>query len=243
MRSLLVIPGDDEARLAAALASAAHAVVVDLAVAAGRRDAARSNAARVLIAAAGRPDAPALIVRVHPLDSGETDRDLDAIMPAAPFAVILPGTRGAASVQQLSAKLAVREALSAIEEGATGIVAVIDTAEGLLAAAHLRGSSARVIGLAWDAEALAAEVGAEARDGDGAFAAPLQTARDLTCFAAAAAGVAAIDTAFSEAGEGERLRAEADDARRAGFAAKLAVDPVQAAIINAAFAGREMDGT
>ena len=97
MRSLLIAPGDDAAKLAAALASAAHAVVVDLDVAAG---AARGGAGEC---GAGRsprrrsvPMAPALIVRVSPLESGETDRDLDAIMPAAPFAVMLPRTRGAA---------------------------------------------------------------------------------------------------------------------------------------------------
>ncbi len=240
MRSLLITPGDDAERLAAALASKAHAVVVDLDVAPERRDAARRNAARALNGDPQRPDAPALIVRVSPLDSGETDRDLDAIMADAPFAVLLPRSQGAVSVQQLSTKLAVREALNAIEDGATAIIAAIDTAEGLLAAASLRGSSARLVGVAWDAEALAAEVGAEgARDADGEFLGPLRTARDVTLFAAAAAGVGAIDAAFAEPGHAEALREETDTARRAGFVAKLAVDPAQAAIVNAVFAGED----
>ena len=235
MRSLLIAPGDDAARLAEALASAAHAVVVDLDVAADRREAARVHAARVLAEAPQGPGAPVLIVRVSALESGETDRDLDAIMPAAPFAVMLPRTRGAMCVQQLSVKLALREALNAIEDGATAIVASVDTAEGLLAAASLRASSKRLIGLAWDAEALAADVGAEAsRDGDGALIGPLRTARDGTLFAAAAAGVGAIDTSPAGASAGA-LRAEAVAARRVGFVAKLVLAPAEAAIINEAF--------
>lgn len=235
MRSLILTPGDDAARLAAALTSLAHAVVIDLDLAADRREAARGNAARALAAEKLRPDAPELIVRLSPLDSGETDRDLDAIMAAGPFAVMLPRTRGTPDVQQLSSKLALREALNALEDGATAIVASIDTAQGLLAAARLRGSSARLIGVAWDAEALSAEVGAEAsRDRDGALVAPLRTARDLILFAAAAAGVNAIDTIFA-GGRDDALRADAEAARRSGFVAKLALDPAQAAIINTAF--------
>ena len=237
MRSLILTPGDDRARLTAALASQAHAVVIDLDLAADRREPARANAARALIEERRHPEALDLIVRLSSLDSGETDRDLDAIMAAAPFAVMLPRTRGASDVQQLSSKLALHEALNALDDGATAIVASIDTAEGLLAAASLRGASARLIGLAWDAAALSAEVGAEAsRDEGGALVAPLQTARDLVLLAAAAARISAIDTAFAGDPDTAGLFAEADAARGSGFVAKLALDPAQAAIINAAFA-------
>lgn len=236
MRSLLLVAGDDPARLAAALSSAAHAVVVDLGVAAERREAARANAVRALADEARHPDGPSLIVRVNPLDSGETDADLDAIMPGAPFAVMLPKVRGGASVQQLAMKLALREALNGLDDGATAIIASIDDAAGLLAAAGLRDASARLAAVAWDAEAIAAEVGTQqARDGAGGFTAPLGTARDLVLIAAAAAGVAAIDTGFSRPGS-DALGPEATGARRAGFAAKIARDPAEAAIVNAAFA-------
>jgi citrate lyase subunit beta/citryl-CoA lyase len=234
MRSFLIAAADDEAALAAALRSAADAVVIDLDAAAGRRAAARANAARALAGADRAGDKP-LIVRVSPLESGETDADLDGVMAAAPFAILLPRTRGAADVQQLSAKLAVREALHAIQDGATAIIASIGTAQGLLAAGRLGGSSARLVGLARDAEAIAADVGARgARDRDG-LAAPLRTARDLTLLAAAAAGIRAIDTTFAGPSESGRLDAETAEAFRAGFAAKLALDPGEASAINAAF--------
>src|SRR5208283_1143164 len=113
--------------------------------------------------------------------------------------------------------------------------ASIDTAECLLAAASLRGSSARLAAVAWDADALAAKIGVEARH-DGDLVAPLQTARDLVRFAAAAALIGAIDTAFAGGADAAGLPAEAEAARRSGFVAKLAIDVAQAAIINEAFA-------
>jgi citrate lyase subunit beta/citryl-CoA lyase len=230
MRSLLLTPGDDDAKLAAALASPAHAVVIDLGVAPKRREAARANALRWLREAT--PDSPSLIVRVNPLESGETERDLDAIMLAAPFAVMLPKALGGASVQHLSVKLALREALNGLEDGATAILAVIDTAEALLAAASFRGASARLIGLAWDAEALQADIGAIP---SGARSGSLRIAREMTVFAAAAARIHAIDAAFLPAFDIDGLEANARAARLDGFAAKLALDPRETAIINEAF--------
>jgi len=124
MRSLLIAPADEK-RLAEALASGAGAVIVDLALAAPeKRAAARVAAARFLKQARAREGAPALVIGVNALDSGETDADLDAVMGSAPDAILLPGSLGAASVQQLSAKLAVREADFAVPDGATRIIAV-----------------------------------------------------------------------------------------------------------------------
>jgi citrate lyase subunit beta / citryl-CoA lyase len=236
MRSLLITPGHDEAKLAAALESEADAVAIDLDVAGPARDVARSNAARFLQKMRARPEGPAAMVRVSRLGGGETDRDLDAVMSAAPCAILLPKAGGRASVQHLSVKLALREAEFDFDDGQTGIIAVVDMAETLFALASFRGASARLIGLGWDAGALRANLKAETqREGSGAYASPLQMAREMTLFAAAAAGVAAIDT--STAGIDEAmLRAEAETARRDGFKGKFANDPREARIINEAFA-------
>ena len=236
LRSLIIAPGDDEAKLAAAVKSGADAVVIDLVVAPEARSAARANAAR-LLAKAQILD-PALMVRVNPLGDAESDRDLDAVMDQAPFAIVLPHALKA-GLQQLSARLAVREALGGLEDGSTRVVAVADTAAALIGLAGARGMSARLIGLAWDAEALRADIGAETcRDESGAYAGPYRLARDLTLLAATAAGIAAIDAASTDVPDPGRLRAEALAARRDGFAAKLAADPGQAKVINDIFGAR-----
>jgi citrate lyase subunit beta/citryl-CoA lyase len=236
MRSLIVAPADEK-RLADALASGAGAVIVDLAQAApGERIAARGVAARFLKQARAG-GGPALIVGVNPLDSGEADADLDAVMGSAPDAILLPGSVGAASVQQLSAKLAVREADFAVPDGATRIIAVADTARGVLNMASYRNSSMRLAGLAWSSAPIRADIGAEIdRDPSAGRAGAFRLARDLTLLAAAAAGVAAIDAAFADVADAEGLRAEAIAARRDGFSAKLAVHQTQPRIINDAFA-------
>ncbi len=237
LRSLIIAPGDDEAKLAAAVKSGADAVVIDLALAPQARPAARANAARLL--AKAQVIAPTLMVRVNPLGDAETDRDLEAVMGQAPLAIVLPHALKA-GIQQLSARLAVREALSGLEDGSTRIVAVADTAAALIGLARAGDMSARLIGLAWDAEALRADIGAETcRDESGAYAGPWRLARDLTLLAATAAGVPAIDTASTGVRDPQRQRAEAFAARRDGFAAKFGTDPGQAKTINEVFrAGR-----
>ena len=160
-------------------------------------------------------------------------------MGHAPDAVMLPGSFGAASVQQLSAKLAVREADFDLADEATQIIAVVDTARALLGMASYRVSSGRLAGIAWSAAGLRADVGAESdRDHDGAYAGAFRLARDLTLLAAAAAGVAAIDAAFADVADLTGLRAEAIAARRDGFSAKLAVSPEQAGVVNEVFRSR-----
>jgi citrate lyase subunit beta / citryl-CoA lyase len=239
MRSLLIAPADEK-RLAEALKSGADAVIVDLAQAAPPdREAARALAARFLKETRGRGAGSKLIVGVHALDSGQTDSDLDAVMADAPDAILLPKSLGAASVQQLSAKLAVREADFALADGSTRIIAIADKAQSLFSMGSYRGSSARLIAIAWNADSLRADISGETdRDALAAYAGPYRLARDLTLLAAASAGVAAIDTAFADTHDKESLRAEAIAARRDGFTGKMAVDPAQAAIIDGIFLSR-----
>ena len=238
MRSLLFAPADEQ-RLAEALKSGADAIIVDLAQAApATRATARAAAARFLKEARGKRGGPALIVRVHALDSGEVDADLDAVMAGAPDAILLPGSLGAASVQQLSAKLAVREASFARGRRDPDHR---HRRHGAVVVRHgkLSRLEPAAYGLAWCAESLRADIGAETdRDGLGGDFGPYRLARDLTLLAATSPGVPAIDAVFPDARDLEGLRAEALAARRDGFAGKLAIHPAQAAIINDVFPSR-----
>jgi citrate lyase subunit beta / citryl-CoA lyase len=241
MRSLLIAPADEK-RLAEALKSGADAIIVDLAGAApATRAGTRDAAAQFFKAPRGTPGGPVLIARANALDSGETDADLDAVMRGAPDAILLPGSLGAASVQQLSTKLAVREAEFALPDGETRIIAVADKAQSLFHMGSYRGSSGRLIAVAWSAEALRADIGAETdRDHLGDTLGPYRLTRDLTLLAATSARVAAIDTVFLNIRDLEGLRAEALAARRDGFTGKIALDPAQVGVINDVFPSRSM---
>jgi citrate lyase subunit beta/citryl-CoA lyase len=132
------------------------------------------------------------------LQTGLTDADLDAVVPARPDAIMLPKAEGGASVVHADAKLAVREALAGLPDGHVKmIVLTTETAAALFRAGSYAGASARLIALTWGAEDLSAELGAERnRDADGRFLDPYRLARVLCLAGAAAAEVPALDTVY-----------------------------------------------
>jgi len=90
MRSWLFVPGDSEKKQEKARGSGADVLILDLedSVAATRKAEARAITAAFLSTA--RPHSTAVYVRVNAFDTGETEADLDAIMPARPDGIVLP---------------------------------------------------------------------------------------------------------------------------------------------------------
>jgi citrate lyase subunit beta/citryl-CoA lyase len=105
----------------------------------------------------------------------------------------------------------------------------------VFALGNYRGSSPRLEGITWGAEDLAACLGATNRTLDGAYDGPYQLARSLCLLAAGAAGVAAIDTIYTDFRDPAGLAAECAAAKRSGFTAKMAIHPAQLAAVNEAF--------
>jgi citrate lyase subunit beta/citryl-CoA lyase len=239
MRSLLFVPADSEKKLDKGVSSGADALIIDLedSVSSDRKAQARDGALAFLREAGKAATRPRLLVRVNALDSGLTDDDLDAVVPGKPDAIMLPKAEGGVSVTHLHAKLSAREAMAGLPEGGIEIVALAtETAASLFTTGTYRGSSSRLSGLTWGAEDLSADLGAEAnRDADGRFLDPYRLARTLCLAGAAAAGVPAIDTVYVEFKNDAGLRREAEEARRDGFTAKMAIHPGQVAAINEVF--------
>lgn len=239
MRSLLFVPGDSPRKLARGLESGADGLILDLedSVALARKAEARAISLDFLKQNADAPGRPRLLVRVNALDTGLTDDDLDAVVAGRPDAILLPKAEGGASIAHLDAKLAVREAQHGLPDNGIAIYALAtETAAALFQGATYAGASARLAGLTWGAEDLSAALGAETnRDADGRFTAPYVFARTLCLAAAAAAGVAAIDTVYVDFRDEAGFRREAEEARRDGFTGKLAIHPAQVPLINEVF--------
>jgi citrate lyase subunit beta / citryl-CoA lyase len=239
LRSALFVPGDSTAKLAKSLGSGADALILDLedSVAAERKQAARATALAFLEDAGKRQPRPLLMVRVNALETGLTDADLDAIVAGRPDAIMLPKAEGGTAVAHLDAKLTAREAIHGLPDGEIRIVALAtETASALFVAGTYGGASPRLTGLSWGAEDLSADLGAETnRDAEGRFTEPFRFARNLCLAAAAAAKIQAIDTVFVDFRDLAGLKREAEEARRDGFTAKLAIHPAQIATINAVF--------
>lgn len=237
MRSLLFVPGDSEKKLAKGLGSNADVLILDLedSVVAARKGAARSITRDFI---AGRPTGcPRLFVRVNPLASGMILDDLAAVVGARPDGIVLPKAAGGGDIRRLDHYLAALEARDAVTPGAVAILPIAsETASAMFTFGSYAGCSARLTGLTWGCEDLAADVGAaENRGSDGAYLEPFRLARSLCLFGAASAGVAAIDTVFTDFRDEDGLKREARAAERSGFTGKMAIHPAQVAIINRTF--------
>lgn len=237
MRSLLFVPADSESKLAKAGACGADAVILDLedSVAADRK----SEGRRLCLAYLRAPGAGILtrFVRVNPPGSGMMEADLAAVIAGRPAGIMLPKCAGADEIRALDIKLAEMEKHHHIEIGSTRILPIVtETAASVFALGGYAGASARLCGLMWGAEDLAADIGAAAnRRPDGTYDDAFRLARALCLLAAAAAGVPAIDTVFPDFKDLAGLRSEAEAALRSGFAAKAAIHPTQIEVINRAF--------
>jgi citrate lyase subunit beta/citryl-CoA lyase len=238
MRSLLFVPADDRRKLDKAIGCGADALILDLedSVAAARKGAARSMALGFLREHRGAPGRPRLYVRVNGLDSLLCEGDLDTVMTAGPDGIVLPKAGGGSDVALLGSRLAVREALHGLPDGATRIVAIAtETPAAIFSLGTYAGAGLRLEGLAWGGEDLAAAIGANANRDGGAWTEPFRLVRSLCLFGAAAAGVAAIDTVHTDFRDIDGLKRECEAAARDGFSARLAIHPAQVPVINAAF--------
>lgn len=239
MRSLLFVPGDSPKKLEKGMNSGADVLLIDLEDSVGldSKDEARRITAAFLSEQGKDTERPRLFVRVNGLTTGLIDADLDGVMRSAPDGIVLPKAVGGADVAHLGAKLAVREAEFGLVDGATRILAIAtETAAGVFALGTFAGASHRLMGLTWGGEDLSADLGAETNRGeDGTYTDPYRLARSLTLLGAAAAGVDAIDSVFTNFRDMAGLEAECRAARRDGFVAKMAIHPAQVPVINEAF--------
>ena len=235
MRSLLFIPGHSTKMMAKAATCGADIVIFDLedAVHPDSKVAARPLVAEALASVTGA--APARYVRVNALDTPWCAGDLEAVMPACPDGIMLPKPDGPEDLDRLDALMARWEHPS--KKGQTRIIPVCtETPAATLSLAAKSWARPRLAGLVWGGEDLSAAIGATAnRDEDGRYTAPFALARSLCLLAARAAGVAPIDSVFTDFRDSEGLTRETNAARRDGFSAKVAIHPSQVGIINQCF--------
>jgi citrate lyase subunit beta / citryl-CoA lyase len=236
IRSFLFVPADSERKLARGLESGADALILDLedSVAAANRPTAR-RLAREFLEANGN-ERIARYVRINPLASGLALDDLAATIAGRPDGILLPKCVPD-DVRTLDHYLSAFETAAGNAVGRTRIVAIAtETPQAVFALGNYAGSSPRLEAITWGAEDLSACIGGHNRTFDGLYDGPYLLARSLCLLAASAAGVAAIDTIYTDFRDPEGLRAEAGAAKRSGFLGKMAIHPAQLAIINNVFA-------
>lgn len=234
LRSLLFVPGDRPDRMEKALSSGADALILDLEDAVV--PAAKPEARRHVAAFLNSHSTAKLWVRINPLDTDESDRDLAAILSSHPDGIVLPKAEGGASVAELTRRLSERGNVTA------QILAIATETPAAMFQLGTYGGAKRLAGLTWGAEDLPAAMGAAtSREPDGRFTPPYELARSLCLFGAATAAVAPIETVYPAFRDLDGLAAYAARARRDGFTGMMAIHPDQVPVINAAFTPSEAE--
>jgi citrate lyase beta subunit len=231
------VPGGSEKMVTKALALPADGLILDLedAVPPDRKAATRPIVREWLqrLDFGGRER----WVRMNPIASGHGRADLEETMPGRPDGYVVPKPRSAADVREVAHLLDRLERRHGIPAGTTRLLLIAtETPEGLLDIGKVAAASPRIVAISWGIEDLGSAMGLpRVRDDAGRYLDIPRHARVMCAVAAAAAGVEAIDTVFTDIGDVDGLRRECEDAVAMGFTGKLSIHPGQIAIINAAF--------
>lgn len=224
LRSMLFVPGNNPAMLQNAGVFGADAVILDLEDAVAPRE---KDTARFLVAEALRQvdfKTSARVVRINTLDTGGAE-DLQRVVSCTPAAILVPKVQSAPDILAVAGLL---ETLEQPGQAPVQIIALIETPRGLAEAYAIATVHPRVIALAFGAEDYTAAIGAK-RTKEGM---EIISARGVLINSAAAAGVAAIDTPFTDINDEAGLRADVALARQLGYKGKLSIHPRQVDLIH-----------
>ena len=218
--ALLFLPASNPRAIAKAREAGSDLVVLDLedAVKPEDKDAARDAAVEAVETAWPMPVA----IRINGVGSEWHSLDLDAAARSAADLVVVP--------RAISAHLihGVAEAVG------KPVLAMIETAAGVLAAAEIAPATAGLI-------AGTNDLAADLRQPPNAGRASLQTALQTIVLAARAADVAVFDGVFNKLDDPDGFLAEAGEGRRLGFDGKSLIHPSQIEPCRRAFAPTEAE--
>ncbi len=238
-RTMLFIPGNSPAMLLNADIHQSDAVILDLedAVAPAEKDSARilvRNAIKTLGFSGTE-----IIVRLNPLDTDYLQDDLDMVIPLKPSLVMPTKVSDAGYILEVSRMMAEAEEKHGIPVGAVGIIALLETAEGIENAYQIAKADPRVKALFLGAEDLTSDLqAARTKKGD-----EILYARGRIVMAARAAQVDVYDTPFTDVNDDEGLLKDAEFAKGLGFTGKAAISPRHVAAINEVFSPSEKEIT
>ncbi len=233
-RSRLYLPGNEPKFAPNAGLHEPDAIILDLedSVAHAEKDAARivvRNALRsVDFYGAER------MVRINPIPDGYAD--LDSIIPENVHVVLIPKCESASQVNGVADRIDRIRAAHGFE-GEIFLMPIVETALGIERAYEIATASPTVIALTIGLEDYTADIGAP-RTSEGRES---QWARSAVVNAARAAGVAPIDSVFSDVADMDRLRLNALESKGLGFEGMGCIHPRQVRVVHEAFAPTEME--
>jgi citrate lyase subunit beta/citryl-CoA lyase len=220
VRSLLFLPASNPRAIAKARDLRPDMVVLDLEDSVKPAD--KGSARKAAVDALGSPWPMPVAIRINGVGTEWHSIDLDAAAGSGADFVIVPRAVSAHLVRGVG--------------HATGkpVLSMIETAAGVLAAAHIASESAALI-------AGTNDLRADLRLPLDASREPISASLQMIVLAARAAGIAVFDGVYNQFTDAEGFTAECAEGRRLGFDGKSLIHPDQIEPCNRAFSPSEED--
>ncbi|HFI0463561.1 TPA: citrate (pro-3S)-lyase subunit beta [Streptococcus suis] len=235
-RTMMFVPGSNPGMLRDAALYGADAVMFDLEDSVSLKE---KDTSRTLVHFALKTfDYSGLetVVRINGLDTCGA-QDIEAVVSAGVNVIRLPKTETAQDIKDVEAVIEAVEAKYGIEKGTTRMMAAIESAQGVLNARDIAVASDRLIGIALGAEDYVTNMKTR-RFPDGA---ELSFARSMILHAARAAGIAALDTVYSDVNNTEGFQNEVRLIKQLGFDGKSVINPRQIPLVNEIYTPTEKE--
>lgn len=230
--SLLFSPGSDRRKLGKVGSFGADMVVLDLedAVADGEKVAARGM---VREAIPTYETGAVVAVRVNGPETGLMEEDIRSVVCRGLACVMVPKVEDSGVLGRVDEVLAERERREGIEAGEVRVLALIETARGLVRCEEIAARAPeRLLTLVFGLGDFSTELGIDlTQDGD-----ELLYARSRIAVAARAAGLRPpVDGPFLDLHDEEALAADCRRSRRLGFQGRVTVYPPQVEVIRRSY--------
>lgn len=235
-RTMMFVPGANAAMLRDAPLFGADSIMFDLEDSVSLKE---KDTSRALVHFALKTfdySSVETVVRVNGLDSCGA-LDIEAVVLADVNVIRLPKTETAQDIVDVEAVIERVERENSIEVGRTRMMAAIESAEGVLNAREIAKASKRLIGIALGAEDYVTNMKTR-RYPDGQ---ELFFARSMILHAARAAGIAAIDTVYSDVNNTEGFQNEVRMIKQLGFDGKSVINPRQIPLVNEIYTPTEKE--
>lgn len=233
LRSLLFVPGSDTRKLGKVASFGADMVVIDLedAVADEEKTAARATT-RDAIPGCGSGGA-AVCVRVNGATTGRLEDDIAAVVRPELAAIMVPKVEDVATLATVDAALAAAEAAAGLATGTIRVLALIETARGLVRCEQiLEAAPTRTLTAVFGAGDFTTELGIDlTRE-----ATELAYARSRIAVATRAAGLRRpLDGPWLDLEDVDGLALDCARSRALGFQGRVTVYPPQVRTVQRAY--------
>ncbi len=171
------------------------------------------------------------IIRINPIETSYWQKDLDAVIPEKPNAILIPKVNTAQDIVLVSNYIAKIEEKHNMQVNTVKIIALLETSMGIENAFLIATADKRITAMFLGAEDLTADLQCKrTKEGQEIF-----YSRSRIVNAARAGGIDVYDTPFTDVHDIEGLYEDAKFAKSLGFTGKASISPRHVEGINKVF--------